>query len=648
MTYSYETIDVTVSRIDLSQDGTHDSEYVSSATFGWSTDGSKVVFESSPLPMDPSSSYNGSAWYMKDIGTGTVTPISTDESGDYLTTYVWAQNANHFLDEHSPFLSPSNEGYVFYTYEQLDTDTYDGAGDLFYKKFSDDSITHLTPNDTIDVATTTKTVDRVGNWLMSQSGDVLVYDMDAHSGINTGKPVYIQDLDTGSRTLINQYTDSGTGHEYYYGFGLNSTSGLGQYAKLSPDQEKIYFYTTEAHDTVDVNGNHDIYSFDVDTQDFELISVQDDGTKGNGHSTSMQFSADGTKLFFRSEASNFVSNDTNGVADIFVKNLSTGEISAVTFDEATGSMPNDYYNKILDQDFTISPDGTKVAYVYYSGSTGEGAIYVRDLSSTDFVQYEIDTSESYIDGNGYSLAFSPDGNKLTFLSTDALVSEDTNNQTDAYYIDLAFDYITGTAACETLTGTGADEIIRGMGHSDSIEGLGGDDIIYGGDGHDTLDGGNDENTVYGGEGHDSIIGGQHAEELRGMDGHDTIYGGGGNDTIYTGTEDDQSDTVYGGAGDDIIYVAGMGNDQIHMDNDDDILVIGGDNVRVTVFDFTDGTDLIDLTVFGSGLGMSNVSFYESELDGWTVKVIDGSNRADIHIDTLDLGTTPLTAADFIF
>ncbi|MFC7478679.1 hypothetical protein ACFQS7_30490 [Dankookia sp. GCM10030260] len=52
--------------------------------------------------------------------------------------------------------------------------------------------------------------------------------------------------------------------------------------------------------------------------------------QSNGYSDSPIFSADGSKIAFRSIAKNLVAGDTNGVYDVFVKYLTAGAIYLVS------------------------------------------------------------------------------------------------------------------------------------------------------------------------------------------------------------------------------------------------------------------------------------------------------------------------------
>src|SRR5688500_17366030 len=66
----------------------------------------------------------------------------------------------------------------------------------------------------------------------------------------------------------------------------------------------------------------------------ELVSVSSDEVQGNDASLWPAISGDGSRIVFLSNASNLVPGDTNGVPDIFVRDLRHGTTTRVnvTFD----------------------------------------------------------------------------------------------------------------------------------------------------------------------------------------------------------------------------------------------------------------------------------------------------------------------------
>ena len=79
-------------------------------------------------------------------------------------------------------------------------------------------------------------------------------------------------------------------------------------------------YISDASNLVsdDTNGAWDIFLYDRKTQTTERISVASDGTEGNFFSFTPDISANGRYVTYVSTASNLVPDDTNGTNDIFV------------------------------------------------------------------------------------------------------------------------------------------------------------------------------------------------------------------------------------------------------------------------------------------------------------------------------------------
>jgi Tol biopolymer transport system component len=74
----------------------------------------------------------------------------------------------------------------------------------------------------------------------------------------------------------------------------------------------------------------------VSAQQVTLVSSTNDGTAGNDHSSAPSISTDGRFVAFVSGAANLVPGDTNGVADVFVKDRVSGAIARVSV--ATGGV----------------------------------------------------------------------------------------------------------------------------------------------------------------------------------------------------------------------------------------------------------------------------------------------------------------------
>lgn len=80
----------------------------------------------------------------------------------------------------------------------------------------------------------------------------------------------------------------------------------------------------------DTNKVTDVFAFDRKTQTTVRVSTAADGTQAAGVSSAASLSGDGRRVAFVSTATNLVPGDTNGLADVFVKDLRTGAVDRVS------------------------------------------------------------------------------------------------------------------------------------------------------------------------------------------------------------------------------------------------------------------------------------------------------------------------------
>lgn len=227
----------------------------------------------------------------------------------------------------------------------------------------------------------------------------------------------------------------------------NSDAALPEF---SPDGTKVVFRSFASNLVGgDTNNAEDIFIKDLVTGAITRVSTDSSGAQANGSSDQVHFSADGTKVIFSSVASNLVAGDNNATYDIFVKDLTTG----VTTRVSTGSS-----GAQADQnsDFgVLSPDGTKAAFISYAHNLGDNSqgypnIVIKDLASGVVTRIAANFSDQ---GNQVpNMVFSDDGTKLIFSSNaSGVVSGDTNNAFDVFMSDLT----TGTVTRLSTSATGA-------------------------------------------------------------------------------------------------------------------------------------------------------------------------------------------------
>jgi Tol biopolymer transport system component len=190
----------------------------------------------------------------------------------------------------------------------------------------------------------------------------------------------------------------------------------------------------------DTNGSWDAFVHDRQTGVTERISVASDGTQGNGASYGGSITVDGRFVAFFSEASNLVSEDTNGKSDVFVHDRQTGvtERVSIATDSTQGDRDSEYPS--------ISADGRVVAFDSGASNLVSGDnnlkmdVFVHDRQTG--VTERLSVASDGTEGNGHSYTgeITADGHYVVFLSyASNLVSEDTNATRDIFVYDRQTD-----------------------------------------------------------------------------------------------------------------------------------------------------------------------------------------------------------------
>jgi len=219
-------------------------------------------------------------------------------------------------------------------------------------------------------------------------------------------------------------------------------------------------YPSEATNLVsnDTNGKKDIFWHDTKTGETKIVSIAGDGTQGDGDSDDPEISGDGRYVVYQSSATNLVSGDTNGCIDVFMYDMQNGTTTRVSI--ASDGTQGDG----LSCAPTISSDGRYVVY------TSMAKNIVSGITTTTWRVYMYDTQTATAqllskadDGtlaNAPSMhsSISGDGHYVAFMSQATnLISGDTNAKPDIY----VYNTQTATVARVSVASNGA------QGDSDS-------------------------------------------------------------------------------------------------------------------------------------------------------------------------------------
>jgi hypothetical protein len=150
--------------------------------------------------------------------------------------------------------------------------------------------------------------------------------------------VFVRDLRTGVTERVSVSSSGGQG---------NDESGA---PYISPDGRLISFHSLASNLVAgDTNGFLDVFRHDRLTATTDLVSLSSTGFQGNADANNAAISADGSRIAFYSNASNFVADDVNGSLDVFVRELaasgappSTPTLSSLTVNpnDVAGGTPS--------------------------------------------------------------------------------------------------------------------------------------------------------------------------------------------------------------------------------------------------------------------------------------------------------------------
>lgn len=188
----------------------------------------------------------------------------------------------------------------------------------------------------------------------------------------------------------------------------------------------------------DTNGVEDIFVLDRDTGQVSRVSVDSNGDQGNRASKRPRISTNGRYVVFESEATNLVSDDTNGVADVFRHDQQSGETIRVSLiDNGSNESP------AASSWPSISSDGDRIAFISESDLVGDDTngypdAYVRFVATEQTTRVSTDPAFADPDFATWKVVISGDGEWVAFESqANNIVPGDTGGQIDIFHRNIA-------------------------------------------------------------------------------------------------------------------------------------------------------------------------------------------------------------------
>ncbi len=392
-----------------------------------SADGRYVVFSSAASNLVSGDTNGYSDIFLRDTLTGTTQRVSVNSNG--------SQSDG---EAHRPKISADGRYVVF---EMDSAIAFNGGAvnfisDIFRKDLQTGALARVA------VGFDPQVFGYSNNPAISDDGRYVAFESYSDNLIsgdsNNRRDVYLKDVSTGGMSRISVSSSGVQANGESLEADISST---GRYVVFSSASTNLI--------ASDTNGKYDIFLKDVQTGAIQLVSVTQGGTQANGNSFSPNVSADGHFVVFRSEASNFAAGDTNGFGDVFVKDMVTGALQAISI------LPNGTPD--TGSDPAISADGQFIVF------SSDSSLGTGDSNGT---------LDIFLAQNPLVLG-SGSGTDRVEASISYILPTDIENLT-----------LTGSAAING-TGNALANVITGNSNGNTLLGLAGNDTLAGGAGTDT-------------------------------------------------------------------------------------------------------------------------------------------------------------------
>lgn len=384
-----------------------------------SQDGRFVVFESTAANLVNDDTNGVSDVFVRNLRNGTTERISTSSAGE---------EGDKFSGRAS--ISANGRFVSFYSCATnlVEEDLNDHC-DIFVR----DRKEHTTALVSISTDGVQGDRDSGGFSSIGANGRVIAFESTAGNlapeDIAGNGGVFVRDMIDGTTDLVSKSSA---------GIAANTVARL----PLVAGDGRFVFFESGATNLVipnDIKSQSDIFVRDRDLGTTEKVSVNLHGEESAsvpGESRRASISADGRFVAFVSNADDLVASDTNGVDDIFVRDLVTN----TTARAHAGKQGGEPYDPILST--SISGDGRFVTFSFASGVANdqgvvEHDIFVRDLHTAILRRVNVTNLGRESRGVASEPGMSSDGRFVAFLS-DApdLIEHDTNEVPDIFLRDF--------------------------------------------------------------------------------------------------------------------------------------------------------------------------------------------------------------------
>jgi len=379
-----------------------------------------VAFDSTAWSLVPGDDNEASDTFVKDLGSGAAHRVS-------VSTFGAQGNGN------SRVRGVSKDGrYVLFA--SLATNLVDGDTNGQMDLFLVDRALSLTDRVNVSTSGTQSTGPVLPQTALSPDGKAVVFASPANNLVmgdtNGETDIFLRNMTnwTTNRISLGQSAEAN---------GDSSWASVSDPAASSSGSRFVAFQSRATNlidGQADTNGVDDIFVKQLSTFLLMRVStVNGTAAQADGMSERPDISPDGKFVAFESDATNLVSGDTNAHRDIYLTDWLNSKTVRVSL-SSSGAQPNADCNNAR-----VSADGRFVAFESAAGNLVEGDtngvvdIFLRDMLLRR--TYRVSVSSGNAQGNYASVNadISADGRKVVYTSdSNTLVAEDYNSNLDAF------------------------------------------------------------------------------------------------------------------------------------------------------------------------------------------------------------------------
>lgn len=412
-----DTLQGTTTRVSVSTNGAQAND--SSAPGAISSDGRFLTFGSLASNLVNGDFNSKEDIFLRDLWSGTLSLVS-----------VAMPTTRPEPNGPSAFSSYSADGrfIAFWSFATnlIRSDT-NGVGDVFLQDQQTGAIELISKNtfgDQANMQCDDPSISGDGRYVAfwSLSSNLVPNDT------NGKNDVFVRDRQTG--TTLRVSTDSNAGQSNEISF----------YPKMSSNGTYVVFFSSATNLVPgDTNGFVDVFVKNIQSGATTRASLAHDGSQGNGPSLYpfVSISDDGRYVAFASDATNLVPGDTNGQPDVFVRDMVANTTTRVSVSSAGVESDGDSRYP------TMTPDGKYVVFQslatnLVSGDTnGVNDIFLRNLQTGTTTRLSVATDGTEANGASNTPSISGNGRFVAYPSVATnLVSNDTNGKSDVFRRDL--------------------------------------------------------------------------------------------------------------------------------------------------------------------------------------------------------------------